>query len=98
MAILVIGKGVGLTRDIYENGRKEVNWESNPPPGMIFHLASFDDSGNLRFVDVWESEEQLTNFMNTRLMPYLHKVNVPSPKGVIFPIHNVYAPTAREMA
>lgn len=97
MAILVIAKGDGLTKEIYEKGRKEVNWEGNPPPGMIFHAASFDNSGNLRIADIWESEEQLNNFYNTRLMPYLQKVSVPSPKGEIFPIYNVAAPTAREM-
>jgi hypothetical protein len=90
MAILFIAKGNGLTQEIYENGRKELNWEANPPPGLIFHAASFDESGNLRLADIWESEEQLNNFANTRLMPYLQKANVSPPKGEIFPIHNVY--------
>ncbi len=93
MAILLIAKGEGLTKDIYEKGRKEVNWEGNSPPGMIFHVASFDDSDNLHVVDIWESEEQMTNFFNNRLMPYLQKVNVSLPKGEIYPIHNVNAPS-----
>ncbi len=58
---------------------------------MIFHAASFDDSGNLRVVDIWESEDQSNNFLNTRLKSYLQKVNVSIPKGEIFPIHNVNA-------
>ncbi|MDQ3837394.1 MAG: hypothetical protein M3270_10765 [Thermoproteota archaeon] len=92
MAILSIAKGDGLTKEIYENGRKELNWEVNPPSGLIFHVASFDESGNLRIVDIWQSEEQLNNFANDRLTPYLQKANVSPPKGEIFPIHNVYAP------
>ncbi len=91
MAILLIAKGEGLTKEIYENGRKEVNWEGNPPPGIIFHVVSFDDSGNIRVVDIWESEEQMNNFFDTRLKPYLQKFNVSVPKGEIFPVHNVNA-------
>ena len=30
MAILLFAKGDGLTKDIYENGRKEVNRSSHP--------------------------------------------------------------------
>jgi hypothetical protein len=90
-AILFIAKGDGPTKEIYENGRKELNWKASPPPGLIFHAASFDDSGNLPIVDIWQSEEQLDNFSNNRLMPYLQKANVSPPKGEIFPIHNVYA-------
>ena len=90
MTILAIVTGEGMTKEMYERLRKEVNWEGNPPPGVIFHAASFDSSGNLRVADIWESEEQLNNFANTRLMPYLQKANVSPPKGEIFPIHNVY--------
>ena len=43
---------------MYENARKEVNWEGNPPPGLILHAVSFDNSGNIRVADVWESEDQ----------------------------------------
>lgn len=97
MAILLIAKGEGFTKDIYENARNEVNWEANPPPGMIFHASSFDESGNLRVVDIWESENQLNNFLNTRLKPYLQKVNVSLPKGEIYPIYNAIAPKGRNM-
>jgi hypothetical protein len=36
MTILAIHTGEGMTKDMYENVRKEVTWEGNPPPGMIF--------------------------------------------------------------
>jgi hypothetical protein len=97
LAILVIARGDGYTKDIYENGRKELNWEDNPPPGLILHVASFDDSGNLRVADIWESEDQLNNFLDTSLKPYLQKFNVSVPKGEIFPIHKVLAPTGRQI-
>jgi hypothetical protein len=91
MAIHLLIKGDGLTKDIYENARKEVNWEGNPPPGLILHTVSFDNSGNLRVADVWESEDQWNNFLNTRLMPYMQKAKVPPLRTEIFPIHNINA-------
>jgi hypothetical protein len=91
MTILMITRGEGFTKDIYENARKEVNWEGNPPPGMVLHAASFDNSGNIRVADVWESEDQWNNFLNTRLMPYMQKAKVPPLNTEIFQIHNINA-------
>jgi hypothetical protein len=92
MAVLAIHTADGLTKDMYETLRKEVNWEGNPPPGVIFHAASFDNSGNNGCVaDVWESEDQWNNFLNTRLKPAFQKGNVPPPKTQILQIHNINA-------
>jgi hypothetical protein len=91
MAIHLFVRGDGLTKDIYENARKEVNWEGNPPPGLILHAVSFDNSGNLRVADIWESEDQWNNFLNTRLMPYMQKAKAPALRTEIFPIHNINA-------
>jgi hypothetical protein len=91
MAIHLFVRGDGLTKDIYENARKEVNWEGNPPPGLILHTVSFDNSGNLRVADIWESEDQWNNFLNTRLLPYMQKAKVPPLRTEIFPIHNINA-------
>ena len=68
-----------------------MNWEGNPPPGLIFHAASFDDSGNIRVADIWESEDQWKNFLNTRLMHYMQKAKAPQLKMKIFQIHNINA-------
>ncbi len=89
MAIHLLIRGEGITKDIYENARKEVNWEGNPPPGLILHAASFDNSGNIRVSDTWESEDQWNNFLNTRLMPFFQKNKVPPLRTEIFPIHEL---------
>jgi hypothetical protein len=89
MAILLFVRGDGFTKDIYENARKEVNWEGNTQPGMILHAASFDNSGNLRVADIWESEDHWNNYLNTRLMPFMQKAKIPPMKTEIFQIHNV---------
>jgi hypothetical protein len=44
MTILTIHTGEGMTKAMYENVRREVMWEGKPPPGILFHAASFDDS------------------------------------------------------
>ncbi len=92
MAVLVINTADGLTRDMYETLRKEVNWEGNPPPGIIFHAASFDNSGNnICVADIWESEDNWNNFLNTRLKPSMQKGNMPAPKTQIYQSHNINA-------
>jgi hypothetical protein len=91
MAILAIFTGEGFTKQMYEELRKEVDWEHNRPRGVILHAASFDNSGNIRAADIWESEQDLNNYVNSTLKPVMEKINAPMPKGEIFPIHNVNA-------
>jgi hypothetical protein len=91
MAILAIFTGNGFTKQMYEQLRKEVDWEHNRPTGIIFHAASFDNSGNLHVVDIWESEQDLNNYFNDKLKPVMEKINAPPPKGEIFTLHNLNA-------
>jgi hypothetical protein len=92
MAILVIFTGNNVTKQMYETLRKEVDWEHNHPAGVIFHAAGFDESGNnVRVADIWESQEDLHNFVSNRLMPVMQKGGVPAPKVEIFPINDVSA-------
>jgi hypothetical protein len=91
MAILAMFSGDGFTKQVYEELRKEVDWEHKHPKGVIFHAASLDDSGNIRIADVWESEQDLNNFINSRIKPVMERINAPMPKGEIVSIHNVNA-------
>ena len=92
MAILAIVTGNNLTKAMYEEVRKEVDWEHTHPAGAYCHAAGFDDSGNNMYVaDVWESEEQFNNFIRTRIMPAMEKINAPKLKAEVYPIHNVNA-------
>jgi hypothetical protein len=91
MAILLIARGDGFTKEMYETLRREVNWEANPPPGIISHTASFDGSGNICVADIWESEDQWNNYLNTRLKPSMQNGNMPIPSLQIFQIHNINA-------
>jgi hypothetical protein len=91
MTILAIFSGDGFTKEMYEELRNEVDWEHNRPTGVIFHAASFDNSGNIRVADVWESEQDLNNYFNSKLKPVMEKINAPLPKGEIYTVHNVNA-------
>ena len=82
----------GITRQMYETLRKDVDWEHNHPKGFIFHSDAFDDSGNtLHVADVWESEEDLNDFFSSRLMPSMKNNKIPEPKAEIFQINDVSA-------
>jgi hypothetical protein len=43
-----------------------------PPKGLIVHLAIERPEGGLRYVDVWESEDDWDRFAEERLHPVVH--------------------------
>jgi hypothetical protein len=69
---------------MYEELRKEVDWEHQRPDGEAPHGAAFDDSGNFCVADIWESEEHLNKFLNNKVLPVMKKINIPMPDGEIF--------------
>jgi len=42
------------------------------PPGLIVHLALERPEGGLRYIDVWESEQDWNRFVDERLHPVIH--------------------------
>ena len=77
----------GATPEQYDALRDEVKWDTDLAAGGVFHAASFDDKG-LRISDVWESEEDMNNFINNRLMPGVQKIGIPGQPSVeVFPLH-----------
>ena len=43
-----------------------------PPKGMLSHVALALPDGGLRYIDVWESEEDWDRFVEDRLHPVVH--------------------------
>ena len=95
MAILALFTGTMSTSQ-YEAFRKEVKWETDQPPGGIFHAASFDDVGQIHVADAWESAEAMQAFVDQRLMPGLKKLDIAPPDVALYPIHNLNAYPAIE--
>ncbi|HXY44117.1 MAG TPA: hypothetical protein VEH29_08005 [Acidimicrobiales bacterium] len=43
-----------------------------PPKGLITHIAVERPEGGLRYIDVWESEQDFERFADERLHPVVH--------------------------
>lgn len=78
---------------------------SNPPPGLILHIASKTANG-LRYTDVWESKEALDRFTDGRLHPAVGKafkaMGVPFPEAeperVALDLVHVWHPAGEQAA
>ena len=84
-----------VTAEQYEEVRRVVHWEHDPPQGGIFHVAFFD-AGGFKVVDVWETAEDFQNFVDTRLMPGIAQIGgiEGEPKVEITPAQAVWNPQA----
>jgi hypothetical protein len=89
MAVLAIFTGKGFTKPMCEALRSEVKWETKLAPGGLLHACGFDAEGDLHVADVWESEEQMNEFVGTRLAPGFEKLGIPLPEVIVLPAHNV---------
>jgi hypothetical protein len=65
---------------------------SNVLAAFTFRLEKCFESGNtIHVADVWESEEDLNDFVTGRLMQYIRNNKIPEPKVKIFQINDVSA-------
>jgi hypothetical protein len=62
---------VPATLEMYDQIRDGIGDET--PPGLISHVA-IEREGGLRYVDVWETEEDWERFRQERLEPVVGKV------------------------
>jgi hypothetical protein len=53
-------------------GRIKEGLGSDLPQGLISHLAVEQPEGGLRYIDVWETEEDWDRFAEARLHPVVH--------------------------
>jgi len=74
---------------MYEDLKREADWENNPPAGRILHAAALDKAGNIQVVDLYESEQDFTNYYNSKLKACFDKINAPMPKGDFYQVHNI---------
>ena len=61
---------VPIDADFYQ--RIVTGLGDEPPKGLIVHLAVPRPEGGLRYIDVWESEEDADRFADERLHPVVH--------------------------
>jgi hypothetical protein len=60
---------------------RELGLKDRPAPGQIFHVEGTAD-GNIRVVDVWESEQAFGEFFEGRLTPAFQRAGVQMPEGM----------------
>lgn len=93
IVIRVTGLPEGAGTEMYDRVHGELNLDSDPPQGLIFHMAGEID-GEWTVTDVWESQEDYDRFASERLGPAIEKVSGMSPgEGPqattdVFEVHN----------
>ena len=90
MAILMIldWHGVGPADYDRVNDAIGIHSDADAPEGLISHTAAVTDQGDLIVADLWESEEALGRFAETRLMPALRDLGLPEAQPRVTPVHN----------
>lgn len=92
MSVLIEMKWAGATKEQYDQLREVVQWDIDPAPGGLFHVAAFDETG-AHISDVWESAEQFQAFVDARLMPAVATVGIEgAPTVEIRQVHATYTP------
>ncbi len=90
MAVMMILDWHGVSIEDYERVNEEIGirGDDDAPEGLISHVAAVDDQGEMLIADVWESDEALANFVETKLGPALQKLSLPESEPRIMPVHN----------
>jgi|SRR5579871_7219 len=92
MPIVMSMQWPGIQVEDYERVRKQVNWEGQPAPGGLAHIAWFSD-GKLHVTDVWTTPEQFQDFTNRRLMPAVRQTGITTePNVAVLPMHALFIP------
>jgi hypothetical protein len=92
MPVLMCVKWAEVTPASYDQTLELINWEANPPPGLLCHIATLDD-GAITVYDLWESPEQFRAWVEGRLRPMIDQIGVPGEPSIeMLTTHNVFIP------
>ncbi len=81
-----------LNAEQFDALSKIVDWEGKRPPGCLYAVAAFDESG-AHMTEVWESAEDLQRYSDERLMPGVQQVGIAgAPEIRLSHVHTVFAP------
>ena len=78
----------------YDSIGAKLGVDTNPPEGLVIHVAGFSDDGAFRIFEVWESREAQARFEQERLMPIVQELmgdgaGVPPVKQELYDLHAV---------
>jgi hypothetical protein len=92
---MMVMKCPGFTSANYETIRKSINREGDVPSGALFHVAAFDNNGGY-VTDIWESEQDFNQFVQSRLMPGTMAAGIKGePQIEIIPLYAVFVPSLK---
>jgi len=92
MATVMVMHWPEVTKDQYEQARREVKWETETPIGAKYHVSWFADDG-LHVVDVWEKQSDFETFVQQRLGPAAQRIGIQGQPNVSFgEVHAINAP------
>ena len=81
-----------VTPDQYNQVMRALDLDKTPPSGSMLHIATFN-SGTLRCIDIWESQQSFEKFQKERLTAAVQKAGITTqPKVQFLPAHNIYVP------
>lgn len=78
----------------YDAIGKKMGVDTDPPAGLLIHVAGFSHDGTFRIFEVWESREDAERFRVERLMPAVGEVmatgaGAPPVKEEMYDLHAV---------
>lgn len=90
MAILMILDWHGVEPADYDrvNDAMGIHSDADAPEGLIAHTAAVTDDGDFIVADLWDSEEALRTFAETRLLPAVREAGLPEAEPQMRPVHN----------
>jgi heme-degrading monooxygenase HmoA len=98
MAMLMILEWRGVTTEDYArvNETIGIGGDADAPEGLIEHVAALTDDDELVIVDLWESEQALGTFFESRLGPAVKRLGLPESEPRLARVHNHTPGTASE--
>ncbi len=92
MATVMLMHWPEVTKEQYEQVRRDVNWEGDHPVGAKFHTAWFGQDG-FHVFDLWESAADFDRFVRERLTAGTQKAGIQGqPKVELAEAHAIFAP------
>lgn len=89
MAVGIRIKFAGLTQEQFDQLNGEIDPDSNPPEGLMFH-ASGPVDGGWGVIDFWDSRQSFDTFSEERIRPAVQAAGaeLQSPPDIKeFPVH-----------
>ncbi len=97
MAVTLFMRIPELSVARYDGLIVELELDANPPPGLIFHVAT-ESVGSVNILEGWRNGEDAQSFVENHLRDALRNHGVKDPLAYrIEPMHNLFAPDLDEI-